>query len=144
MPRLADSDDDIARCHPVMAELRPHLDPAHLDPARFVTDVHELAQTGYRLAMHEADGEVVTVAGYRLLQNFHLGRHLYVEDLVTRDAARGAGHGRVMLDWLRDQARAAGCAHLDLLSGTQRTGAHRFYAREGMDIIAFAFVEALD
>lgn len=139
MPRPADSDHDIERCFPVMAELRPQL-----ARSRFVADVRELARGGYRLALHEADGEVVTVAGYRLLHNFHLGRHLYVEDLVTRASARGAGHGRTMLDWLRAQARAADCAHLDLLSGTQRTGAHRFYAREGMDIIAFAFVEALD
>jgi GNAT superfamily N-acetyltransferase len=122
-----------------MVQLRPHL-------ARecFVGEVRGLMQAGYRLALHEADDEVVTVAGYRILRNFHLGRHLYVEDLVTRDAARGAGHGRIMLDWLRNQARAAGCAHLDLLSGTQRTGAHRFYAREGLVIMSFAFVEALD
>ena len=139
MPRLAETDDDIDRCYPAMAQLRPHL-----VRERFVREVRELAGGGYRLAMHSAGGQVVTVAGYRFLHNFHLGRHLYVEDLVTDDAARGAGHGRVMLDWLRDQARAAGCAHLDLLSGTQRTGAHRFYGREGLVIAAFAFVEALD
>lgn len=139
MPRPAETDDDIDRCYPAMVQLRPHL-----VRERFVRDVRELAAGGYRLALHDADGQVVTVAGYRLLQNFHLGRHLYIEDLVTSDVARGAGHGRIMLGWLRDQARAAGCAHLDLLSGTQRTGAHRFYGREGLVIASFAFVEPLD
>jgi GNAT superfamily N-acetyltransferase len=73
----------------------------------------------------------------------HIGRHLYVEDPVTSSEARSKGLGRQMIRWLRDQARAAGCAYLDLDSGTQGGGAHRFYFRHGVTIASYHFSEKL-
>lgn len=139
MVRIAQTDDEIVRCFEVMAELRPHL-----ERREFVGLVHEMASEGYRLAYLEAGGQVVTVAGYRVSTNLWLGRHLYVDDLVTAGDARSAGHGAQMLDWLRMQARAAGCRFFDLDSGTQRGGAHRFYFGKGLTISAFHFSEPLD
>ena len=54
------------------------------------------------------------------------------------------GHGKALIDWLRDLARERGCTHLHLDSGTQRHRAHRFYLRQGMDIASFHFSEKLD
>jgi hypothetical protein len=43
------------------------------------------------------------------------------------------------LDWLEAQAKKLGCDVLALDSGVQRSGAHKFYFREGMHIPAFCF-----
>jgi GNAT superfamily N-acetyltransferase len=134
IPFPCDSDDQVLRCHAVMAELRPQV--ARAD---FLAQVRQMQAYGYRLAALEDDGEIVTVAGYRLGLNFHRGHHLYVEDLVTASSARSRGHGDTMLSWLQAQARAAGCDWLELDSGTQRHGAHRFYLRHGFVIPAFRF-----
>ena len=75
---LAETEADIARCYPVMAELRPHL--AGQD---FVALVRRQQQTGYLLAYLEDDGEVRSVAGYRYLEMLCCGKILYVDDLVT-------------------------------------------------------------
>jgi GNAT superfamily N-acetyltransferase len=69
---------------------------------------------------------------------------LYVDDLVTTEAARGQGVGRELLAALRDKARAGGCRVLDLDSGVHRADAHRFYMREGLTISSFHFARALD
>lgn len=138
-PRRARSDEDIQRCFDVMAELRPHL-----EADRFVALVREMETEGFRLAYLEDQGRVVAVAGYRVSTNLFLGRNLYVDDLVTAADARSAGHGAVLLDWLRDQARAEGCTHLHLDSGTQRHRAHAFYLRHGMHIGSFHFLQRLD
>lgn len=134
MPQIASSDDQIERCHAVLVQLRPQV-------ARggFVARVREMQSEGYRLAYLEAEGRVVAVAGYRTLTNFFMGRHLYVEDLVTDDEFRGQGYGQTMLDWLRAQAAADGCAFLDLDSGTQRGRAHKFYFAQGCNIVAYHF-----
>ncbi len=137
--KVAKSDDDIARCFAVTAELRPHL-----DEGTFVNMIRGMEGEGYRLAFIEEDGLVVAVAGYRIFTNLFMGKNLYVDDLVTSSASRSQGHGKTLIDWLRDLALESGCAYLHLDSGTQRHRAHRFYLRQGMDIASFHFSEKLD
>ncbi len=132
--RHAESDQDIARCYDVMAELRPHL-----VEAEFVPLVRHMMSEGYRLAWLEAGGEVATVAGYRISTNLFLGRNLYVDDLVTPERHRSRGYGAAMMAELRSIATQAGCRHLHLDSGTQRTQAHKFYFRDGLTISSFHF-----
>ena len=137
VPRLirpAVSDEDLARCFPVMAELRPHLAAAD-----FVSRVREQERDGYRMAFVESDGTVQSVAGFRVLLNLAWGRFLYVDDLVTRRDAQGQGHGGALFDWLVEWALAEGCAEFHLDSGLMRFDAHRFYQAHRMDITAYHF-----
>jgi len=138
-PEVVDRQQEIEACFDVMAELRPHL-----QREEFVAQVRAMAAEGYRLACLRHDGEVACVAGYRVATNFHLGRYLYVDDLVSAARHRGKGLGAAMLAWLRRQARAEGCRYLHLDSGTQRLGAHKFYFCQGMSIGSFHFYEPLD
>jgi GNAT superfamily N-acetyltransferase len=132
--RLATFDADIQACYPVMAQLRPH----HQED-QFVETVHRMYATGFQLAMRTHEGRVMAVAGFRIIENLHTGRILYVDDLVTSDEVRSAGHGGALLRWLADYARDHRCLALELDSGTHRHGAHKFYLREGMHISNFHF-----
>jgi GNAT superfamily N-acetyltransferase len=136
--RLATSDADILSCYPVMVQLRPH----HQE-AQFVETVHRMHSTGFQLAMRTHDGRVMAVAGFRIIENLHTGRILYVDDLVTNEEVRSAGHGAALLRWLADYARDHRCLALELDSGTHRHGAHKFYLREGMHISNFHFTMPL-
>ncbi len=135
---LATTDEAIARCFAVMAQLRPHL-----VESQFVARVRRMQAEGFHLAALEADGAVRAVAGYRFYDKLFSGRNLYVDDLVTDGTHRSKGHGRALLNWLDDQARAHGCAQLELDSGVQRFEAHRFYLRERMHLSAHHFVRGL-
>jgi len=135
---LATTDAAIARCFPVMAQLRPHL-----VESQFVARVRRMQTEGFHLAALEADGAVRAVTGYRFYDKLFSGKNLYVDDLVTDGTQRSKGHGRALLNWLDDQARAHGCAQLELDSGVQRFEAHRFYLRERMHISAHHFVRGL-
>src|SRR5690606_38511895 len=75
----------------------------------------------------------------RVMEMLAVGRHIYVDDLVTDEASRGRGYGKAMLDWLKAEAQRLGCERLQLDSGTQRQDAHAFYLRERMRIEAFHF-----
>ena len=127
--------DAIARCHPVMLELRPHA----TDLEAFIAQVQRQQAQGYLLACLEIDGEVRSLAGYRLGEKLSAGAFLYVDDLVTRGADASKGYGGALFDWLVEQAREAGCTQLQLDSAVWRFGAHRFYLRKGMDITAHHF-----
>ena len=132
---IAESPAEIADCFPIMAQLRPHL-----ERGEFMTRVQRQVADSYRLAYLSTDSSVKAVAGYRIMENLAWGRFLYVDDLVTDQAARSKGYGKALLAWLAGHARQNGCAQLHLDSGAQRKDAHRFYLREGMDNAGFHFV----
>jgi GNAT superfamily N-acetyltransferase len=133
--RLALTDSDIQRCYPVMAQLRPHV-----AAPEFLQRVKTQQNSGFRLAMLEEDGQVRSVAGFRIAEMLWCGKYLYVDDLVTDETCRSKGYGGVLLDWLADHARQNGCAVLRLDSGVQRQAAHRFYFAKGMKHSCHHFV----
>jgi GNAT superfamily N-acetyltransferase len=134
MVEHADTDQEIADCYDVMAELRPHI-----TREQFLPLVRSMRADGYRLACIRDGGRVVAVAGYRFGTNLFAGRHLYVDDLVTADSERSKGHGRELLARLCALATESGCDVFHLDSGVQRKRAHAFYLREGMELSSYHF-----
>ncbi len=132
--KLADTDADIARCFPVMHQLRPHL-----VESAFVGRVRLQQREGYALAYVDDAGEVVSAAGHRTMENLVSGRLLYVDDLVSLEGRRSKGHGKLLFAWLAERAREKGCAYLEHDSGVQRFDAHRFYLTNRMIISAHHF-----
>jgi len=122
---------------PVLQALRPHL------TADLLRQVLADDLPGPRfLAAFDGDA-CLGVAGWRVLANTSAGRKLHVDDLVTAPGARSRGVGAALLAELERRARAAGCSALDLDSGVQRFGAHRFYLRERLDIVGHHFAKRL-
>lgn len=138
--RTAETDADIARCFAVMRQLRPHL----TDEAEFTARVRrQMARERWRLVFVEEDGVVAAVAGFRILECLHSGRTLYVDDLVTAEDRRGRGHGERLMAYMEQSARDEGCETFSLDSGTQRSGAHKFYFRQGLAVTSFHFARKL-
>lgn len=139
MPALAKTDIEILGCFDVMVELRPHL-----KRDIFIKTVRAMEGEGYRLAFIEDEEGVMAVSGYRIYTNLFMGKHLYVDDLVTAGSARSKGYGEAMVNWLRTQAIEAGCSYIHLDSGTHRGQAHKFYFNQGFTIASYHFSEKLN
>ena len=138
MANIANSDSDILACFDTMAELRPHLIKDD-----FLATVKDMQKGGYQLAYIREGTIVVAVAGYRIARNLHMGKHLYVDDLVTRESQRSKTYGESLLSWLRELAINEDCAYLHLDSGTHRGRSHKFYFQQGLSIASYHFSEKL-
>lgn len=132
--QIAQTDEEIQACFPVMHELRPHI-----EAGEFLSRVREQGCSGYRLAFVNTEDGVVAVAGFRLAETLAWGRFLYVDDLVTLSTQRSKGYGTGLLAWLKTYAAEHGCVQLHLDSGLQRTEAHHFYECEGLVKSGFHF-----
>ena len=131
---LAQQDQEIENCYPVMSELRPHV-PAD-DFLKRVRKQSEIA--GYQLVCC-LDDDVKAVAGFRISECLAWGKFLYVDDLVCGSAHRSKGYGGALLDWLINYARLEGCDQFHLDSGVHRFAAHRLYLNKRMNIEAHHF-----
>jgi GNAT superfamily N-acetyltransferase len=70
------------------------------------------------------------------------GERAEIEGVRVAASQRGAGLGRRMIAWAVDEARARGCALVQLTTDKRRADAHRFYeslgftaTHEGMKLI---------
>ena len=126
-----------------LLELRPHCST----PDALVARADAQRAAGYRVvgSFEPGEDDAAAVAGFRLAENLAWGRHLYVDDLVTRADRRGRGHGGALMRWLADEARRLGCdqLHLDSGVGADRQDAHRLYFNSGMRINSYHFARPL-
>jgi GNAT superfamily N-acetyltransferase len=126
-----------------LAELRPRWPDAeamtqHID--------RRLRPAGYRLVGVFGSGtNALAVAGFRQCHGLAWGHYLYVDDLVTSEAHRGAGHAGRLLVWLEAEASRLGCEalHLDSGVGPDRAAAHRLYMSRHLRISAYHFEKDL-
>ena len=137
--RAVTTDVQLRELWPVVSQLRPHL-----DEDGFVTQSLRQFDGSFRATALYVDGVPRAFAGWRLLEMLAIGKHIYVDDLVTDATTRSKGHGKQLLDWLKTEAKRLGCVRLQLDSGTQRKDAHAFYLREGLRIESFHFGIVLD
>lgn len=133
------TDEQILATREVMRQLRPNV-PVD----EYLATVGRMRQTdGYQLAALYDEDAMRAVAGYRIMEMLYSGRIMYVDDLNTDERYRSKGYGKVLMDWLKAEARAQGCGQLHLDSGVQREQAHRFYFREGLTINCHHFKTTL-
>jgi GNAT superfamily N-acetyltransferase len=134
--------EETCLAYAAMRELRPHID----SEADFVARVNDVQRPGgYRLVASFESGESVAaaVAGFRIADMLAWGHYLYVDDLVTREQSRRAGHATALLDWLRSEAERNGCNSFQLDSASHRHDAHRLYLRWGLSITGHHFGRVL-
>lgn len=129
--------DWLARAESIHRQLRPQL------PAGYAKRMAKIFSTGVEMWIAVEGESVLGVAVFRMIENTHVGRKLYVDDLVTEEKKRSTGVGKLLLDGLTAEARARNCNSIDLDSGTHRTSAHRFYFRERLVVGAFCFSKTL-
>ncbi|HET9143441.1 GNAT family N-acetyltransferase [Actinophytocola sp.] len=103
-------------------------DPRYAEAfATLDADPHQL------LAVAEADGEVVGTLQLTFIAGLsRIGAtRAQIEAVRVRTDQRGGGLGQRLVEWAIEQARARGCAMVQLTTDVSRTDAHRFYTRLG-------------
>jgi GNAT superfamily N-acetyltransferase len=128
----------LAKAELVHRQLRPQL------PIDYAGKMRRVFASGARMSVAVCNEDVVGVAVHRMHENTYDGLQMYVDDLVTDDAQRSRGIGKILLDHLQRIAHASGCRTFQLDSGTQRQQAHKFYFREGMVVTSFHFRKSLE
>lgn len=138
--RLAENDEDIEKCFPLITQLR-----TSLTYSRFAERVKaQMKQYGYRLAYLEDEGKIKALAGFRISEMLSRGRFLYIDDLIIHVKYRSMGFGSALFRWLVDYARREGCREIHVDPGAQWREAYRFYLRNGMQINGYHFMMKIE
>lgn len=87
----------------------------------------------YRYVVTEENGMILSTCNIVIVPNLTRAARPYavIENVITHPDARRKGHGRATLMKAVAFAKESGCYKIMLLSGNQRTEAHKFYESLG-------------
>lgn len=136
---LGTTNEEIEAVWPIISQLRDHLEFEQFRE-RYLS-IYEGAN--YRIVTVQVDGDIRGAAGFRWYENLYCGDSLYIDDLVTADAWRSKGYGRVLVKYLEELAISIGANAIRLDSAVHREDAHRFYEREGFEFTSKHFMRVL-
>lgn len=129
------ADDPLGAQRESLEDLEPYLRAfAVLD-----ADPHQV------LVVADRDGVVVGTAQLSLLHGLSRrgATRAQIEGVRVAASERGSGLGTTLIEWAVGEARARGCALVQLTSDKSRVDAHRFYERLGFEATHEGFKLAL-
>ncbi len=105
--------------------------------------IYDMRHMDYKMFGIMQREKLISYAGVAVQTNLYHKRHLYVFDLVTDEAYRTKGYGKMMLEYLQDYAKTCMCENIVLSSGFAKEKAHEFYKKNGFEKRSFVFLKTL-
>jgi GNAT superfamily N-acetyltransferase len=116
---------------------------ANIAPEELRRRLDVMVPHGYHCIAAFLEDRIVGVAGYWLGARFYCGEYMDVDNVVVDPELRSRSIGAQMMDWLEAKARDLGCKLVVLDSYVTYAGAHRFYFRQGYEILGFHFFKRM-
>ena len=127
--------------------LRYHSIIQQLSPALCFQDYEELLQlmipNNYHMAGAYESDVCIGISGYWLGAKLYSGKYIEIDNFVIDEAHRSKGAGKLLLDWMLEEARKFGCKHAMLDAYVENFKAHAFYYREGFIARGFHYLKKL-
>ncbi|MBO0938098.1 GNAT family N-acetyltransferase [Fibrella sp. HMF5335] len=140
---IAKTEADLRRCLPALLTLRPSLTAE----TALVRLQEQLANDQFSVAFVDLGNSADAPAAitYRIMTMLFSGKTCYIDDLSTQPEARGNGYAGALIDFVKEQAKQAGCVTLSLDSGhgPERNDAHRLYLNKGFRISSHHFSQTI-
>ncbi len=128
------STEELPTILPMIGQLNPKI-PAEELKRR----LEQMIPKGYHCIAAFNDERMVGVAGYWLGTRFYCGEYMDVDNVVVDETLRSSGIGARMMGWLHAKAVELGVKVVVLDSYVTYAAAHRFYFRQGYEILGFHF-----
>lgn len=138
---------DIRKCTTI-AEMLPHLPLIQkLSPQLTVTRYTQLLEdmvghNYYQVALYEGDF-CIAVSGYWISTKLYSGKYIEVDNFVVHEDHRNKGAGKLLLDWMLQEATVNGCETAMLDAYVENFKGHHFYYREGFIARGYHFLKSL-
>lgn len=96
----------------------------------------------YQVALYEEE-RCIAVSGYWICAKLYSGKYLEIDNFVVAESHRSKGVGKMLLDWMTEEAKANNCEMLMLDAYVENFKAHHFYYREGFIARGFHYLKRL-
>lgn len=132
------NDAEFSAMWPLIAQLGHEMNESEFH-VRLLT----MRASGYR-CMAAFEGEkIIALAGFWMLTRFWCGKNVDIDNVIVDEAHRNAGLGNKLMERIEAVAKAEGCNIAVLDTYASNHASHRFYIRNGYDLVGYHFVKSL-
>ncbi len=99
--------------------------------------------SGYRMVGAFTGNECIGLSGFWVNAKLYSGKYLEVDNFIVDAAYRSEGIGKLLSDWMQEEAQRLNCDTIMLDAYVTNSAAHKFYFREGFHIKSLHFYKSL-
>lgn len=114
-----------------------------IPPATLAERLNAMRDSPYRCIGAFDGSQLVGICGMWPGTKFYCGKYLELDNLFVLEAYRRQQLGQRLFHWVEQLARAEGVEALMLDTYVTNTASHKFYYREGYEIIGYHFWKRL-
>lgn len=125
--------------YPLMAQLNEGF-----TRIQFEEYLPDMLNHGYRMIAVFDNEKCIAVTGMWFITKVYTGKYVEVDNYIVDENYRSKGIGRLMLNWVLDEAKKLNCKVAMLDAYVHNHAGHKFYFREGFVIKGYHFIKQLD
>ena len=110
------------------------------DYLRMLTDM--VPHNYYQVAAYH-NNKPIAVSGYWLATKLYCGKYLEIDNFVVDEAYRSKQIGKMLVDWMLEEAKRNGCETALLDAYVENFKAHKFYYKQGFIARGFHYLKKI-
>lgn len=130
------SKEEMLKQLPLIHQLSPNIELA--DYERMLTD---MIKHSYRMVGVFDGDKCIGVSGFWICTKLYSDKYLEPDNVVIDKDYRSKGVGKLLLDWLTEEAKRNHCKTMMLDAYLENTAGHKFYLREGFIARGYHFLK---
>ena len=103
----------------------------------------DMVPHNYRQVLVFDEDKPVGVSGYWIQTKLYCGKYLEIDNFVIDTEYRSKNIGKMMVDWMTEEARRQGCRSMLLDAYVENFKAHKFYYGQGFIARGFHYLKSL-
>ncbi|WP_168194053.1 GNAT family N-acetyltransferase [Pontibacter sp. SGAir0037] len=103
----------------------------------------QMLPNGYRMVGAFRNDFCCGISGFWVNTKLYSGKYLEADNFVVEEAYRSKGVGKLLSDWMLQEAKDLNCDTVMLDAYVTNSAAHKFYFREGFYIKSYHFFKSL-
>ncbi|HXB39206.1 MAG TPA: GNAT family N-acetyltransferase [Bacteroidia bacterium] len=123
---------------PLIKELTPNVNTE--DYKQMLNEM--IPHNYFQVGVYEAE-KMVAVSGYWICTKIYCGKYLEIDNFVVDKEYRSKNIGKMLVDWMLDEAKKQSCKTVLLDAYVENFKAHKFYYREGFIARGFHYLKRL-
>ncbi len=102
-----------------------------------------MLSNGYRQIGAFEDNQCIGISGFWISAKIYSGKYVELDNVIIDEKHRSKKIGKLICDWILDEAKQMGCKTAMLDAYVENKKAHQFYFREGFIIRGFHFLKSI-
>lgn len=144
MIKNVETQDELDKAYDLICQLHEWLSFPIVERVEYDRRLELAVAGGYKQYVLYAEGKIVALVGFRILNDLLPMKRLFIDDLVVDEKHRKNGYGTKLLDFVSSIADQEKCTRVDLVAALRNSSAIQAYESQNFERVAYLMKRIVD